>query len=368
MSYYSVPADFREETIKKYVQLNKEYKDKVNETYGQLNCLDNFLGSGRSSDHIPYCDYKLLERYINIANQCGIGFNYVLNTTCLSNEEFNTEGIKKIITFLKSLINIGVNTITVCLPSLMELIVMSGLPLKIRASTVCNIINVEKAKAFLRLGANRIVADESINRDFTELKNINSACLGDLELIVNVICNKNCIYRPFHHNQMSHNLNFNKSSVSYYSHRCMMKRCEEADNLLKMNFIRPEDIHYYENIGIKQFKIQGRQAAIKGDIPKTVEAYFKRSYEGDLLDLLDCFYPTNSFRVQLDNKKLDKFIEPFYYKNVCKNNCVECNYCNSFLDNCVNIQKLHMVNKLSLDFYKSTDAFNNNITNIMENN
>ena len=98
-----------------------------------------------------------------------------------------------------------------------------------------------------------------------------------------------------------------------------------------------------------------------------MESYLKRNYNGDLMDLLDCFSPTNSFRIQIDNKKLDRFIDPFYYNNICHNNCTDCNYCSSYLKNCVNMQELYEVNKLSWEFYKSIDSFNNNIKKVMEN-
>lgn len=367
MSEYSVPADYKYETLRQYYELNMKYADKVSETYGQLNYPGNDFGSGRDSGHTPYCDLQMLEKYIEQSEQMGIQFNYLFNATCLSNKEFKERHIKYIISFLTMLYDIGVKTVTVCMPSIMELIALSGIPLSIRASTVCGIENAEKAKAFMSLGASRLVADESINRDFEKLKSINSVCSGGLELIVNVICNKNCIYRPFHHNQMSHDSLYGQSCVDYYSHRCILKRGEEPSNLLKMNFIRPEDIKYYESIGINRFKIQGRQAVIEGDIYKTVKAYFERRYDGDLLDLLDCFLPTNSFRIRLENRSLDKFLEPFYTKGICKNDCDKCNYCNHFIQKCLDIKELEEMNNLSRKCIDSIDNFKNTIESIMRN-
>lgn len=367
MSDFSVPADYKYETLRQYYELNVKYTDKVSETYGQLNYPDNDFGSGRDSGHTPYCDLKMLEKYIEQSERMGIQFNYLFNATCLSNKEFTESGIRRIISFLTTLYNIGVKTVTVCIPSIMELIELSDIPLNIRASTLCGIVNAEKAKAFMRLGASRLVADESINRDFEQLKRINEVCSGGLELIVNVICNKNCIYRPFHHNQMSHNNLYGQACVDYYSHRCILKRGEEPSNLLKMNFIRPEDIKYYESIGIDKFKIQGRQAVIGGNIYKTVKLYFERKYDGDLLDLLDCFLPTNSFRIRLENRILDEFLEPFYTKRICKNDCDKCNYCDDFIQQCLNIKELEEINNLSQICISSIDNFKSTIKYIVRN-
>lgn len=367
MSEYSVPADYKYETLKKYWELNMEYPDKVSETYGQLNCSDNNFGSGRDSEHTPYCDLKILEKYIGRSERMGIEFNYLFNASCLSNYEFSERGITHILSFFTTLYNIGVRTVTVCIPSVMELVKLSELPFSIRASTVCGIINAEKAKAYMRLGASRLVVDESINRDFEQLIRISAVCPGSLELIVNVICNKNCIYRPFHHNQMSHDSLYGKACVDYYSHRCMLKRGEEPSNLLKMNFIRPEDIKYYESIGINKFKIQGRQAVQGGDIYKTVKAYFMRKYEGNLLDLLDCFMPTDSFRIGVDNRTLDGFLEPFFYEGICKNDCEKCDYCNNYIQKCLDIKELKEISNLSRECINSIDSFKNMVKNIMRN-
>jgi collagenase-like PrtC family protease len=368
MNNFSVPADFTAETIDQYDILNHTYIDKVSETYGQLNEPGNPYGSGRASDHMPYCDHTTLKKYIDYAKGMNIGFNYVLNTTCLSNEEFSVAGIKKFINFLKHLIDIGVESVTVCLPSLIELIIESGLPLKIKGSTVCCITNAERAKTYKTMGVHRIVVDESINRDFESLKRINTIFPGELEMIVNVICNKNCIYRSFHHNQMSHDFNYGQKSISYYSYRCMLKRVEEPENLLKMCFVRPEDLCLYEKIPINRYKIQGRQAVLNGNIPKTVEAYMKKSFDGNLLDLLDCFSPTNSFRFHLENRLLNTFLDPFCQTGFCNNNCDDCNYCENYMKSHFDIDAVKSINKMALRFYKTTDNYKRTIKEVMEGN
>ncbi len=46
MKYFSIPADFKKETIDEYLRLNNTYKDcKVLETYGNLS-IGNMLESG----------------------------------------------------------------------------------------------------------------------------------------------------------------------------------------------------------------------------------------------------------------------------------------------------------------------------------
>ena len=165
----------------------------------------------------------------------------------------------------------------------------------------------------------------------------------------------------FHHNQVSHDMgNSEEPSATYYSHRCMMKRCEEVSNLMRQAWIRPEDIKYYTALGIHYFKLQGRQAVLKGDPLKAVECYFKESYQGNLVELLDMFSPTNSFMVYLDNQKLDGYIKPFVENpGFCKNDCGNCHYCDIFVEKCLDLKKARETFDLATEFYLKYDHFIN---------
>jgi collagenase-like PrtC family protease len=361
MKYFNVPADFKNETIDRYDQLNNAYNDsKVIETYGQIT-IDNPIGSGRAYDLIPQVDMATLNRYIQYSREKNIGFNYSLNTTCFGNKEFTPGGMAEILRFLNDLYEAGVRSLTIALPSLIELVRLTKYDFEIKASTLCQVINANKAMAYKKMGVDMVIIDESINRDFGALTQIRDAFGEKIEIIANVICHKNCIYEMYHHNQVSHDMgNSAEQSVTYYSHRCMMKRCEDAANLMKQNWIRPEDIKYYTAVGIHYFKLQGRQAVLKGDPLRAAECYFKESYQGNLLELLDMFSPTNSFMVYLDNRKLDGYIKPFVEKpGFCKNYCANCRYCDIFVEKCLDMKKTAETFDLAAEFYLKYDHFIN---------
>lgn len=358
MKYFSVPADFKNETIDSYYQLNNEYSDsKVIETYGNIT-VGNAFGSGRTADTLPEVDIMDLERYVSYSGKRGIGFNYTINTTHMSNREFDEDYILLIIRFLHELYQIGVRSLTVTLPSLIEIIKSTGLDFKIKASTLCQVTNPNKAVSFKNAGVDRLVVEESINRDFHTLKRIREAFGDKVEVIANVVCLKDCIYRTFHYNQMScDSIRIpSETSLTYYSHRCIMKRYENVANILKLSWIRPEDMDYYTQIGINYFKLQGRQAVLKGDPVRTVTAYFKGKYDGNLMDLLDMFAPTNAFRVYVDNRKLDGFIEIFAnHEGFCRHSCDKCKYCNSYAAKSIDYKEAEKVIKAAKNFYEEYD-------------
>jgi collagenase-like PrtC family protease len=357
---FSVPADFNIDTLKAYTELNKKYEhSKVSEVYGNIT-LRNGFGSGRSVDMLPKVGIDQLKNYVDFAKQNNIDFSYTLNSSHMKNEEFTKEGIIELLTFLKKIRSTGVENITIALPSLMDIVNRSGLGFKIKASVICQITNPNKAICYKKLGVDRIVADESVNRDFDILKELNKIFEGQVEVIVNTICLNDCVYRMFHYNQVATDSVkvTSKVSSSYYPNKCLQRRFDDFSNIIKMNWIRPEDIKYYEAIGIRRFKLQGRHTVFNGESVKTLEAYFKENFDGDLMELFDFYNSPSEFKIKVDNRKLDGFVEAFFNKKIiCKNNCPECRYCDSYAKKAINYDLSSNTARAAGSFFESCDEF-----------
>ncbi|MCP4146604.1 MAG: hypothetical protein GY757_02540 [bacterium] len=368
MKYFSVPADFKKETIDRYDKLNRQYPgSKIIETYGNIT-VGNYFESGRPANVLPRADLADLEEYIRYSKSKHIDYNYTINATHLENREFSRKGILEIMTFLGKLNRAGVRSLTIALPTLIDLVKASPYEFKIKASTLCSIDNASKARAFKKMGMERIVADESINREFGTLKRVREEFGEKVEIIVNAICHKNCTYRWYHYNQMSSDSVKvdNKVSLDYYPMKCLKQRYQEISDILKLTWVRPEDIKYYTATGISYFKLQGRQAVIKGDPVRAVEAYMKETYEGDLFELLDMFDPTSSFRVFTDNKKLDGYIKPFYEKaGFCRHECTKCNYCESFAHKAIDKKEAEKVIGMTNNYFAQVDTYQEMVKSVL---
>ena len=356
-----MPADFNKHTIDEYQRLNSIYKDcRVIETYGNIT-LGNYFGSGRLNRQQFKVDLFDLQDYIEYSRSKAIDFDYTINSSYLQNREFMAKGIREINTFLGKLHDVGVRSLTITLPSLIELVQASPYDFKIKASSICQIVNANRAAAYKRMGVEKIVVDESLNRNFAALKNIRKTFGEKIELIVNQICDLNCIYRIFHYNMISGEPvgAVNDTSINYYEHRCVLQQYKNIENLLKLCWIRPEDIKYYTNIGICYFKLQGRHTFVKkGDPVKTLECYLKGEHDGNLMDLLTMFANMNNFKIYVDNKKLQDFIKPFYeIEHFCQNNCTQCNYCKSFAERCIDYKKAGEIIGMAEQFYNDFDRY-----------
>jgi collagenase-like PrtC family protease len=106
---------------------------------------------------------------------------------------------------------------------------------------------------------------------------------------------------------------------------------EHPVEILKMPWIRPENIKEYIRAGIDWFKISGREFKNIADFIKVVEIYNEGSFDGNLMELLHCFAESNFSQVfDIPNKNLDKFARRFFEEtSTCTTkDCDTCNYCN----------------------------------------
>ncbi len=366
MKYFSVPADFKEQTIHDLYLLNKTYKDnRVHEVYGQLT-EGTLINSGRMVNFLPSIDLKQLEDYVRLLKKKDINFNYTLNPACFGNFEFSEKGISDISDFLSTLYEIGITKLTLTSPALMEIATAHKYSFDIKASAICEINSAHKAAFYKKLGCERIVVDPDITRDFRHLNHISQIASESIEIIINNVCVRNCPYKMFHYNHEAHCNKNNKEQTihDYYINRCSLQKADSLVNVMKMNWIRPEDMHVYEEHGIKYYKIQGRQNVCQGDLIKCLKAYMEEKYDGDLFALITIFAPYNSFQPFIENKALDGFIDKFVkHPESCSGICEKCGYCIRYAEKAINVSEHTYLNKKATDYFKGADTLQNVLIN-----
>jgi len=359
--WFCMPADFDLATLDYYAGLSKFYPDSiVCETYGNLNPSPFGSGRAKSSPYLPNVNIAELETYISRSHQLGIDFNYTLNSACLGGAEFTQRGRRRIISFVDTLMKIGVKTFTVALPSLVPILKAHCPSIVLCSSLICEIESVPAAKMFESLGYDRLIIDDSIVRRFDIINALNKNLNIPLEVLVNNTCLFNCPWKSFHYGLLSHSDNLHDKDLELYYHwQCMAIRTESQEELLLLRWIRPEDINKYENV--KYFKVVGRYHAQQADLRKTALSYISGSFDGNLWDLLGNFAPQRRHGFIINNKKLENFLDYFINNpGVCKDTfCKDCGYCKFFAERAVSKSSLQHVKKhLKLsELEKKIDAF-----------
>lgn len=349
--------------------------DEVLEVYGKL--ATDFVGGGRASFVLFPISKKKASIHIAKIHKQGFKFNYLLNAVCIGNRELTRRGHQKIIRLVDWLTRIEVDSVTVSIPSMFKLIKEKFPSLRINVSVQANINSVKEARAWDGLGADKITLSVlDVNRDFVLLKKIRNAVRCQLQLVANLKCLRGCPFYRYHENLNSHASQsghpLNGYMIDYCTIRCNLLRMSSPIEYIKSGWIRPEDICHYEDVGINTLKIVGRQMQTEF-ILKIVNAYAKRRYDGNLLDLLPThqksimvgkrnplsylhklkffFRPqfVNIFRLQkvrklfdeegvyINNRALDGFLN-YFIDGKCNSACgSHCNYCNDIFSKAVSI-------------------------------
>jgi collagenase-like PrtC family protease len=359
----------------------------VYEVYGKL--TRDYFGGGRPSFYLPEIGRPELERYVAHAHRHGIEFNYLLNASTMDNKEFTREGQRQIDELLEWIDGIGVDSVTVATIYMLRLVKRRHPRLKARVSSHRFTDNARKVRFWVDNGADTIVVSETnIHREFKVLEAMQKAA-GDTELslIVNNWCRQDCAIAGNHAVTLS-SASQQKSRgypLDYCSLRCNEIRLNEPVSYLRANWIRPEDLPVYEQMGYHNFKIVERNTPTELLLMR-VQAYAQRRYEGNLLNLVQNYaYPEEVFGkkareayslkrmvkyfvkpgglnllklpqlitfgrkgsllyprtapnpVQIDNRSLDGFIDRFKKQSCLDVDCEECRYCHRWAERCVKI-------------------------------
>lgn len=344
--YLSIPMTFEDSYIDSIIELNNTRTGDVSikEVYGARR--EDIIGNLRPSFTLKYVSDEKLGEYIARLHQNGIEFNYVINSTVSDGREYTEEGRKSIVNFVKNLLELGVDSFTITSSYYMILLKNHFPNIKINASICNEIDNVQKARQFELAGANVLVLNRDVNRNFKMLKAIKDNTSAELK----VLCTTPCVFRcqdVHYHANLSSTLSNElqrympideKNSISHTSVNCLMKKLVHLEENIKSPWIRPEDMKYYEEIGISLFKIDGRDRSAEYNI-EIVKAYLNQAFDGNLLYLMKTGYPkdltsirenncTDYLRLGIDNRDLDRFLEPFVKGTItCDNGCEKCQYC-----------------------------------------
>ena len=262
--------------------------ESVDSVYGGIPFLTG--SGGRPTSSLTAVNPEQVEEYIRLLHTRGISFSYTLNATCLGNMEWDIDFNKKLFNHLQWLTSIGVDTVIVAIPHLVELIKSYFPGFRIKVSTLARVSTVPRAKLYEKMGADALAIDFHINRDFKTLRAIRDAVNCDLEILLNNSCLYDCPWHIYHANSNSHSNESNNpgNALNVDSHiiRCGIEKYSDLSQIIKSRWIRPEDIAQYEEMGYEFFKISGRTMSTPWII-NTLKSYSARKHDGNLLEIIE---------------------------------------------------------------------------------
>ncbi|MFH1397320.1 MAG: U32 family peptidase [Candidatus Omnitrophota bacterium] len=286
---FSVPTNWQPELIKGIALANRNRE--IKEVYGKL-IMDD-IGGGRIASSLPFISRSSVVRHIRELHEEGLKFNYLINAVCLDNFEFTRPGQKKIRRLIDWVVNSGADSVTVANPYLMMWVKKNYPFLSLNVSVMANVDSLEKAKFWEGLGADKIgLPGPALNRNFKMLKLLRKALKCKIQLVANNACLCNCPTYINHAVMSCHaSQKWHRSKgfmLDYYVLMCRLERLKNPENIIRSDWIRPEDIGFYEELGVDSIKLVDRRCSTEMII-KIINAYTARTYQGNISELFPFF-------------------------------------------------------------------------------
>lgn len=360
--YLSVATNWDEKLLDNLHEINQQTPvNPVQEVFGSLQ--SGFFGSARTKRNLPAVTEDFAGSYIEKAHKYGIQFNYIFNSTTLGNRELTELGKKELKKYLDWLESIQVDIVTVTIPYLVEYIKDNYPSTRVNISTINEIDSLQKYNYFRDLDVSRITLSFFANRNFTFLKKLSALGHSEIELLANENCLFHCPYRQYHFNVSSFSsledtgVSENPIYAKYPTVSCTLQKLEILRNNISSPWIRPEDLHYYKELGFKWLKLSHRFMPTDW-LTRAATAYANESYRGNLYDIIDpgSFDINKAYRyssifakfadeeelerlkdfdIIVDNQKLDGFLDPIFTADLKHDDCNQCGYCDRIAQNAV---------------------------------
>jgi len=343
----TLPTSFSDAFITGLANLNREYEGqgaKVYELYGSFQ--SGTFHSARPAKYLPLISRSQFRHHVQNALTHGIRFNYLLNGTSYANAEYSHVGRTELEELLQFLCDCGVSSVTVTAPYIVDIIKSRFPALEVVVSTIAYVGAARGLVQFGEAGADRVVLDVEVNRDFKFLRHVLPKTSMDLEIVVNPVCLYQCHFKFNHYctatfGSHSHGDGCGHPYNQYYLNWCYLEKLKNPGEFMRSPWVRPEDLYRYQEIGLHHFKIAGRGLDSE-ELLRRARVYLQGEFTGNLLALLGWphwlqFRKTEGgklleeLEICLVNEDLQGFFD-FFHKHEpdCRLGCDGCNYCDKW--------------------------------------
>jgi len=366
---FCVPTNWQEGLVDNLISVNTT--GEIKEVYGKI--FEDVIEYEAASCGLESIDRKEAQQHIKDLSSHGFNFNYLLDDICMDNLEFTRKGQTKIRNTLEWLIRAGVSSVTIANPYLMMWIKKNYSFLPVYVSASVNVDSLNRAKFWEGLGADKITfPGPVVNRNFKVINFLRKSLTCKIQLLGNSACRQDCPSYINHALDVVHSFRrtgkFNGHIFDYYATICWIKRLENPINFIRSDWIRPEDVYFYENLGVDGIQLVDINIA-DDRFMQIAGAYIGRCHKGNLIYL----FPGFDDKIFIRNHREPGAVEPRVRDGVFINNqdlssflkelpaecdlnlCVNCGYCLTMAQQVVRIDQDYLQKTLEL-YKKNIDA------------
>ncbi len=306
-------------------------KEEIDEVY--FSWADFANGRNSQTEQAGYSPWEALykqEEDLKLLNAAGIRFNLLFNGNCYGADSLSRAFYEKIgesVQYIKSTMNLS--SVTTTSPLIAKFIKNNFGDIKVRASVNMEIGTIQ-GMDYLSEYFDGYYMKREYNRNFKKIEELKARCDSDgktLHILANSGCLNYCSAHVFHDNLVAHETEIAKRDNCYvFEGVCneYLKSPEKRISLIRdTNFIRPEDIKYYE----KYFTSVKLATRVSNNPVMILKSYLRQRYSGNITELLEPNHSGAIYPYVIENSKLKN---DFLF---CDKNCFSCNRCSDIYNN-----------------------------------
>ena len=269
----------------------KENKEQIYEVYFSWGDFPNGRTNQLLSDVYTKWEAQDIQRkMIEEISKSGIPHNVLFNANCYGRESQSREFFNSIGETVDYIISkYGTPSVTTTSPLIAKFIKNNFEGCEVRASVNMEIGTVQGMEYIADYFGGYYMKRE-FNRDFEKIKELSAWCKNNgkkLYMLANSGCLNHCSVHNFHDNLVAHENEIAGMDNAYnFTGICheYLKKNENYSKLIEnTNFVRPEDIHKYE----EYFAAVKLASRIHNNPKMVLESYIKGKYSGDILRILE---------------------------------------------------------------------------------
>lgn len=275
-----------------------------------------------------------MEEELRAIKAMGIKLDLLFNGNCYGEYALSEKLANSVISVIQHLQNTvgGVEIITTASPAIAHTVKKHFPEIEVRASVNMKIGTVKGMEYVAHLFDSFHVQRE-YNRNLPHLKMLKEWADANgkkLILLANSGCFAHCSGQTFHDNMVAHESQIcevqNLKDFMPYVCWGALKKRENWHMLLQNTWIRPEDIHNYDDL-FDTVKLATRMHSLPGMV---IDAYVRRSFFGNTLDLFEPGFSKAIAPYVINNDAFPK--DWFTRTSECDKMCHRCGYCKKVFD------------------------------------
>ena len=274
-----------------------------------------------------------MERELKEIKEMGVKLDLLFNANCYGAESLSEKLACKVCSVIEHLesVGCGVEIVTTTSLAIAHTVKKFFPQIEVRASVNMKIGTI-KGMEYVSDLFDSFHVQREYNRDLAhlnELKNWADKNGKKLVLLANSGCFTHCSGQIFHDNNVAHESEICKmQNIEGFNPYVCWRSLRHRSNwvkLLQNTWIRPEDIHNYEGL-FDTVKLATRIHRLPGLV---IDAYSRRRYFGNVLDLFEPTFSASIAPFIIDNSAFPK--NWFDKTSTCDKICYRCNYCDEVL-------------------------------------